>query len=60
VADISPETPRSCRGPSRRSLLRVGTLTAFGLGLDDLFRLRSLATGTGGTKPTKVKHCILI
>jgi hypothetical protein len=35
-------------------------LTAFGLGLDDLFRLQSLGAGTGGIKPTKVKHCILI
>jgi hypothetical protein len=35
-------------------------LTAFGLGLDDFFRLQSLASGTGGVKPTKVKHCILV
>ena len=49
-----------CRGASRRSILRAGLLTAFGLGLDDLFRLRSFGSGTGGVKPTKVKHCILI
>jgi hypothetical protein len=35
-------------------------LTAFGLGLDDLFRLRSLAGGPGGARPSKVKHCILV
>src|SRR4051812_16712448 len=35
-------------------------LTAFGLGLDDLFRLQSLANGAGGAKPAAVKHCILI
>ena len=53
-----PKIP--CRGPSRRSLLKAGMLTAFGLGLDDLFRLQSLGAGSGGVKPTKVKHCILI
>jgi hypothetical protein len=60
VALPSNDPSRACRGPSRRSLLRAGLLTAFGLGLDDLFRLRGLAEGTGGVKPTKVKHCILI
>ncbi len=60
MARPSVTDPRACPGPSRRSLLRAGMLTAFGLGLDDLFRLRSLAAGPGGVKPTKVKHCILI
>src|SRR3954447_17384693 len=60
VARTQPERSGPCRGPSRRSLLRAGMLTAFGLGLDDLFRLPSLASGAGGTKPTKVKHCILV
>ncbi|WP_435006178.1 DUF1501 domain-containing protein [Tundrisphaera lichenicola] len=50
----------ACQGPSRRSLLRAGMLTAFGLGLDDLFRLQAYSSGSGGMKPTKVKHCILI
>ncbi len=48
-----------CRGPSRRSLLRAG-LIGFGglsLGLDDLLRLRAVASGT---KTAKVKNCILI
>ena len=49
-----------CRGPGRRSLLKAGMLTAFGLGLDDLFRLQSFANGGNGAKPTKVKHCILV
>jgi len=60
VADFPADPSRVCRGPSRRGLLKAGMLTAFGLGLDDLFRLQSLATGTGGKKPAKVKHCILI
>ena len=53
---------RPCRGPNRREAIRVGMLTAFGLGLDDLLRHRgrSLASGAGGVKPTKVKHCILV
>jgi hypothetical protein len=58
----SIDASRTCLGPSRRSLLRAGVLTAFGLGLGDLFRFQSqsLAAGPGGSKPTKVKHCILI
>ncbi len=60
MAQSSKNASRACQGPSRRSLLKAGMLTAFGLGLDDLFRLQSLAVGTGGIKPTKVKHCILI
>ena len=53
---------RPCRGPNRREVLRLGMLTAFGLGIDDLFRHRNLAlaSGAGGAKPTKVKHCILV
>ncbi len=49
----------TCRGPRRRDLLRAGLLGAGGLwlGLDDLFRLRTLAAKTG---PTKVKNCILV
>jgi len=60
VAHFDADPTRACRGPSRRALLRAGLLTAFGLGLDDLFRLRSLAAGPGGIKATKVKHCILV
>ncbi len=60
MAHFDADPTRACRGPSRRALLRAGLLTAFGLGLDDLFRLRSLAAGPGGIKATKVKHCILV
>jgi len=60
VAAAKSTASRPCTGPSRRSLLRAGLLTAFGLGLDDLFRLQGFASGTGGVKPTKVKHCILV
>jgi hypothetical protein len=60
MAQSSKDASRVCRGPSRRSLLKAGMLTAFGLGLDDFFRLQSLGAGSGGVKPTKVKHCILI
>ena len=49
-----------CRGPSRRALLRAGLIGTFGLGLDDLFRLRSWAAGQNGAKSGKVKNCILI
>ena len=36
----TPSNNRPCRGPSRRELLRVGLLSAFGLGLEDLLRPR--------------------
>jgi hypothetical protein len=49
-----------CEGPSRRALLQVGLSGVMGLGLADLFRLKALAGGSGGIKPTKVKGCILI
>ncbi len=38
---------RSCDGVSRRNFLRVGALTAFGLGLPDLLRARASAAGSG-------------
>ena len=62
MAQWKPGTSRPCRGPNRREVLRVGMLTAFGLGIDDLLRHRNqaLASGSGGVKPTKVKHCILV
>jgi hypothetical protein len=41
-------------------LLRVGLLTAWGLGLDDLFRLRVRAAGAGAAAPVRAKNCILI
>ena len=50
----------TCRGPSRRAALRAGVLGAgaFGLGLDDLFRLRALAESAGKGRPAKVKNCV--
>ncbi len=49
-----------CGGPSRRAILQVGLTTSIGLGLADLLRLRAIAGGAGGIKPTKVKSCILV
>ena len=55
---------RPCPGPGRRDLLRAGLFASFGIGFGDLLRLRHLseaqASGGGGVKPTKVKHCILV
>src|SRR5262245_16719248 len=48
-----------CRGPSRREILRVGSLSFLGLGLADWFRLRAVAGKTGDGAP-KAKNCILI
>ncbi len=57
----------SCRGPSRRELLKVGVLGALGLGLDDLLRLRAAAAdghNYGGSPllpgTPKAKACILV
>jgi hypothetical protein len=48
-----------CRGPSRREVLRAGTLGFLGLGLGDWFRLRGLAGQEGGKAP-RAKSCIVI
>ncbi len=57
-----PMSDRPCRGPSRREALRVGALSAFGLGLADLLRGRSLASdpSTGLKIAPRAKSCILI
>ena len=59
---MQPQNSRECRGPSRRDLIRVGMLSAFGLGLDDLFRNRARANDPSASKtfPAKAKSCILI
>ena len=51
-----------CGGPSRREVLRVGSLGFLGLGLDEWFRLRARAGSDPGAHPAKVKakNCILI
>ena len=50
---------RPCRGPSRRDVLRIGSLGFLGLGLDEWFRIRAMAGPKAGETP-KVKNCILI
>lgn len=50
-----PATTRTrCDGVPRRDVLRFGGLTALGLGLPDLLRLRA------AEKPAKAKSCILL
>jgi hypothetical protein len=53
---------RRCDGITRRDILRVGGLTAFGLGLADILALRSLSADkdTSAATITKAKRCILI
>jgi hypothetical protein len=46
---------RSCDGVTRRNVLRIGALTAFGLGLPDLLRARAL-----GNTPEKDVSCVLL
>ncbi len=53
------QNTRSCRGPSRREVLRLGALGFLGLGLDDWFRMRAV-TRAAAVETSKVKSCILI
>ena len=48
-----------CDGVTRRDFVRVGGLTAFGLGLADLVRVRDSVTANELT-PRKTRSCILI
>jgi hypothetical protein len=41
-------------------VLRAGLLGAWGLGLDDLLRLRAQSAETGSSPPAKARNCILI
>jgi len=51
---------RRCDGVTRRDLLRVGGLTALGLGMGDLFRLQRAAAASGAATQATAKSCILI
>ncbi|MCH7937005.1 MAG: DUF1501 domain-containing protein, partial [Proteobacteria bacterium] len=53
---------RRCDGVTRRDLLRVGGLTALGIGVRDLFALRRAMAEQGSEKrgAAKAKRCILI
>lgn len=57
-----PDNYRECPGPSRRDLIKVGALSLFGLGLDDLFRNRARANDPYASKtiPARAQSCILI
>ena len=52
-------SPERYDGISRRGLLRVGGLSALGLGLGDYFRLQRLC-GAEGSPKVKAKACILV
>lgn len=53
---------KHCDGVARRDLMRIGSLSALGLGLEDLFQLRRLAPANGQTSTSKptAKSCVLI
>ncbi|MEM7453110.1 MAG: DUF1501 domain-containing protein [Planctomycetota bacterium] len=56
-------SPKRCDGVSRRSFVRVGGLTALGLGVGNFFQLQRAAGLTAGTTPpenAQAKSCILI
>jgi len=48
-----------CDGVTRRDLIRIGGLSALGLGLGDFFRLQK-ASAAGSSLQPKAKSCILI
>ncbi len=50
-------SPKRCDGVTRRDSLRIGGLSALGLGLGDFFRLRS---AQASQRPRTAKACILI
>ena len=51
---------KRCDGISRRDLIRVGGLSALGLGLGDLFRMRAAGAAEVPLLQPKAKSCILI
>ncbi len=56
--DFGGRSARYCDGASRRDFLKVGALTAFGLTLPDVLRMRAAAAAQG--KEAKKTACILI
>src|SRR5262245_58489777 len=46
---IGRHRTRTCQGPTRRALLQAGAISAVGLSLPDLLRLRTLGAGANGT-----------
>ncbi len=53
-------TRERCDGHTRRDVLRVGGLTALGLGLPDLLRLQRRSLGGGQRVTPKARRCVLI
>ena len=53
---------RLCDGVTRRDLLRIGGLGAFGLGLGDWFRIREAQAAEAMASPGfgQAKACILV
>ena len=51
---------RRCDGISRRDGIRVGGLTALGLGIGDLFRMQRLSADDTNKPVRRAKSCILI
>lgn len=56
------QVKKRCDGVARRDLMRIGSLSALGLGLEDLFQLRRFAPANGQTSTSKptAKSCVLI
>ncbi len=61
MLEIGTTRSRTCAGTTRRSLMQVGTLGAFGLSLPDLLAWRAAAAATGtGTKGNPARSVVLL
>ncbi|WP_152053374.1 DUF1501 domain-containing protein [Tautonia marina] len=62
MLDLGATTGRTCRGPSRRALLQLGSLGALGLTLGDWLAMRSFAGPTAPAldAPGKAKAVIVL
>ncbi|MBM82681.1 MAG: hypothetical protein CMJ78_19125 [Planctomycetaceae bacterium] len=49
-----------CDGVTRRDLIRIGGLSALGIGLGDFFRMQRAVADSKGSVDAKAKSCILI
>lgn len=57
---MTPDSLRRCDGIARRDVLRMGGLTALGLGIPDVLSMRRASANDAGAPAARAKNCILI
>ncbi|WP_169977875.1 DUF1501 domain-containing protein [Tautonia rosea] len=60
MLDLGATSGQTCRGPSRRAVLRIGSLGTLGLTLGDWLAMRSLAGPTPPESQAKAKAVIVL